>query len=261
MRQNDDFAPIHFYATAPYACSYLSDRTARSQVALTQAVETPARLPETELDPDLAAAYGMLVQLGFRRSGTFIYRPHCDDCQACVPVRLPVERFTPDRAQRRVMRHNANVIAHDCSPIFREEHFQLYRLYLGARHPNSGMDNDSREQYQQFLLQSPVDTFLVEFRESGILRMVSVVDRLEDGFSSVYTFYDPGLPRASLGTYGVLWQIEACRQLHLPYLYLGYWIAESRKMAYKIRFRPIEGYRHGQWQEMIKPGESDKFTR
>jgi arginine-tRNA-protein transferase len=253
MRQNDDFAPIHFYATAPYACSYLPERTARSQVALTKAIETPAKPPETELDPDLAAAYGtLLVRFGFRRSGTFIYRPHCDDCQACVPVRLPVERFAPDRGQRRAMKRHSGLIASDCSPIFREEHFQLYRLYLRARHPHCGMDDESREQYQQFLLQSPVDTFLIEFRESGILRMVSVIDRLDDGLSSVYTFYDPALPRASLGTYGVLWQIEACRQLRLPYLYLGYWIAESRKMAYKIRFRPIEGYRQGWWQE-LKP--------
>ncbi|MCL2162375.1 MAG: arginyltransferase [Betaproteobacteria bacterium] len=258
MRQNDNFSPIHFYATAPYSCSYLPERTARSQVALTKVVETPGLPPETDLNPDLAIAYGsLLVQHGFRRSGTFIYRPHCDDCHACVPVRLPVERFIPDRAQRRAIQRHAGLAVHVCPPVYSEEHFLLYQRYLHTRHPLGGMDEDSREQYQQFLLQSPIETFFVEFRESRILRMVCVIDKLKDGLSSVYTFFDPDLPRASLGTYAVLWQIDACRQARLPYLYLGYWIRESRKMAYKTRFRPIEGYREGYWREIevVEPGE------
>ncbi|MDR3213789.1 MAG: arginyltransferase [Azoarcus sp.] len=254
MRHNDNFAPIHFYATAPYVCSYLPEHTARSQVALTKIVEKPSEVPEASHDADLAAAYGVLVRHGFRRSGTFVYRPHCDECRACVPVRLPVQRFVPNRGQRRAMQRHANLSAHNCPPIFQEEHFLLYQRYLLSRHPRGGMDGDNREQYQQFLLQSPVDTFLVEFRDGETLRMVSVIDRLEDGFSSVYTFYDPDLPRASLGTYGILWQIEACRQLRLPNLYLGYWIAESRKMAYKIRFRPIEGFREGRWRNLEPNG-------
>jgi len=250
MRQNDNFSPIHFYATAPYTCSYLPERTARSQVALTKVIETPAP-PETDLNPDLAAAYSaLLVQHGFRRSGTFIYRPHCDDCRACVPVRLPVEHFVPDRSQRRAMQRHSGLAVRIRPPVFREEHFLLYQRYLHVRHPHGGMDEDSREQYQQFLLQSPVETSFVEFRESGDLRMICVIDKLEDGFSSVYTFFDPELPHASLGTYAVLWQIEACRQACLPYLYLGYWIRESRKMAYKTHFRPIEGYREGVWREI-----------
>jgi len=251
MRQNDNFSPIHFYATAPYSCSYLPERTARSQVALAKVVEMPGPAPETDLNPDLAAAYSaLLVQHGFRRSGTFIYRPHCDDCHACVPVRLPVERFIPDRSQRRAIQRHADLDVRVRSPVFSEEHFLLYQRYLRTRHPQGGMDEDSREQYQQFLLQSPVETSFVEFREGGVLRMICVMDRLEDGFSSVYTFFDPTVPRASFGTYAVLWQIEACRQARLPYLYLGYWIRESPKMAYKIRFRPIEGYWRGIWREI-----------
>ncbi|MDR2014957.1 MAG: arginyltransferase [Azoarcus sp.] len=255
MRQHDNFSPIHFYATAPYTCSYLPERTARSQVALAKVIETPGPLPETDLNTDLGAAYSaLLVQHGFRRSGTFIYRPHCDDCHACVPVRLPVERFIPDRSQRRAMRCHADLVTRVRPPAYSEEHFLLYQRYLRARHPQGGMDEDSREQYQQFLLQSPVETFFVEFRSGNALRMVCVIDRLDDGFSSVYTFFDPGLPHASLGTYAVLWQIEACRQARLPRLYLGYWIGESHKMAYKARFRPIECYREGYWRE-IEPGE------
>jgi arginine-tRNA-protein transferase len=253
MRQNDNFSPIRFYATAPYSCSYLPERTARSQVALARVVEAPGPLPETDLNPDLGAAYSaLLVQHGFRRSGTFIYRPHCDDCHACVPVRLPVERFVPDRSQRRARQRHAGLDARVCPHEFSEEHFLLYQRYLRARHPQGGMDEGSREQYQMFLLQSPVETSFVEFREGDALRMVCVIDSLEDGLSSVYTFYDPELPHASLGTYAVLWQIEACRQAGLPYLYLGYWIGESPKMAYKTRFRPIEGYWVGHWR-VIEP--------
>ncbi len=109
------------------------------------------------------------------------------------------------------------------------------------------MDQDSREQYQHFLLHSNVATELFEFREGGALRMVSLVDHLRDGLSSVYAFFDPGVRGTSFGTYNVLWQIERCRALGLPYLYLGYWIAESRKMAYKASFRPAEGFNAGHW--------------
>jgi arginine-tRNA-protein transferase len=122
--------------------------------------------------------------------------------------------------------------------------------YQARRHAGGGMDQDSREQYRHFLLQSNVDSQLVEFRENSELRMVSIVDRLQDGLSSVYTFFDPDIPGASYGTYNILWQIELCRKLDLPYLYLGYWIAHSRKMAYKIRFQPMEGLFEGRWRPL-----------
>lgn len=236
MQKDYPYALLQFYATAPYDCSYLPDRQARSQVA------TPGHLIDTPI-------YSELVRSGFRRSGVFTYRPHCDTCHACVPVRIPCQSFHPSRSQRRAwLRHGTLEVA-EYPLAFFEDHYQLYQRYQASRHAGGGMDQDNREQYAQFLLQSHVDSRLVAFREQGHLRMVCVIDRLTDGLSSVYTFYDPDV-RGSFGTFGVMWQVEACRHLGLPYLYLGYWIRESRKMAYKGRFHPLEGRVGGVWKPL-----------
>jgi len=210
-------AVLQFYVTAPYPCSYLPGRMARSQVA------TPSHLIGTEL-------YADLVRLGFRRSGIFTYRPYCDHCRACVPVRVPVEEFRASRSQRRAQaRHEG--LQHAVTGLrFRVEHYSLYLRYQASRHSGGGMDQDSRDQ--------------------GKLMMVSIVDQLSDGLSSVYTFYDPDSASASFGTYNILWQIEQCRRASLPYLYLGYWIKDSRKMSYKAHFQPIEGFIDGSWRRL-----------
>jgi len=253
LLNDSPLSALHYYLTAPYPCSYLAQKLARSQVA------TPSFL----INP---AVYSELVRHGFRRSGTFTYRPRCDSCRACVPLRVPVQQFTPNRSQRRAWTQHRDLVATLHPLRDKPEYYDLYRRYQSGRHRDGGMDNDDHESYRNFLLQSHVETVLVEFREpvdparhdfvdterdeAGILRMVSVIDVLDDGLSAVYTFYEPDLPRARFGVYNVLWQIELCRKLDLKYVYLGYWIEACRKMSYKTQYQPAQGLLKGIWRKL-----------
>ena len=237
---------LQFYATAPYPCSYLPGKTARSQVA------TPSHLIHADL-------YGELVNAGFRRSGLYTYRPYCDECNACTATRIPVKHFVTNRSQKRSWKKHAGLDVRVLNLGYQEEHFQLYQHYQNERHAGGDMDQDDQNQYMQFLLQSRVNSRIIEFRDGpndtdpGHLRMVSMIDILDQGISSVYTFFDTSNTSASYGSFSILWQIQQALELDLPYLYLGYYIQNSEKMSYKAKFQPIEGLVNDHWQPIIGP--------
>lgn len=244
---NDAFCcSLSLYQTQPYACSYLQGRDACSQVVV------PAHLVDTPV-------YSKLIHQGFRRSGLLTYRPYCDGCSACRPLRIPVAAFNARRSQKRVWQRLTGVLQVRVMKLhFFKEHYQLYQRYQEKRHAGGGMDHDNQEQYEQFLLHSHVNAFLVEYRlppcegqERGALKMVSVMDMLHDGLSAVYTFFDPDDGKAGYGTYGVLWQIQYAKMLMLPYVYLGYWVQACSKMAYKTRFQPHEVLTEQGWVKGI----------
>ncbi|MDO5654037.1 MAG: arginyltransferase [Brachymonas sp.] len=225
---------LRLFVTPNYACNYLPDQQARSQVVA----------------PDSAGGsgvYGQLLEKGFRRSGQVVYRPWCDQCQACVPIRVPVKNFRPNRSQRRCWQRNSGLQVALRPLVFDAEHYALYRAYQHARHTGGSMDNDSEQEYRDFILGTGVDSALVEFRADGALKMVALVDFVPQALSAVYTFYADE-PAASFGTYGVLWQIAHAQRLGLSHVYLGYWIGASDKMNYKNRFQPCEILRGGRWQ-------------
>lgn len=228
------------FLSMPHPCSYLPGRT-----ATTLFVD-----PRFTLDGE---KFGRFMQLGWRRSGDLVYRPHCHDCSACVPVRIPAARFAPRRGQRRVWARNQDLRIEPRRPAFDAEHFALYQRYQRSRHPGGGMDEADPHKYLEFLVGRHVPTLFYEMRLDGRLVAVAVVDHLPDGLSAVYTFYDPDAKARALGVHSVLWQVGEVRRRGLDYLYLGYWIRASAKMAYKTNFRPLEAYQGGCWLTLDSP--------
>ncbi len=229
---------LQFYVTTPYRCGYLENKAAQSLIA------TPQYLVD-------AKTYDSLIGMGFRRSGKFVYRPHCESCNACIPVRLPVADAQPNRSQKRAYKQHQHLSVSVLPLEFHQDHFKLYCDYQVARHDGSH-ERETEEQYRSFLIQSNVESRLVEFRENGILKMISVVDFIRDGISAVYTFYETSDKTSSYGTFNIMWLSAWCKELGLPYLYLGYWIAASQKMAYKEKFKPLQALIDGHWQNLSK---------
>ena len=224
-----------FFATAAVPCPYVPGRAERKLI-----VELTGRAA--------ASFYDDLSRAGFRRSHRFAYRPACRACSACVPVRIAVARFVHTRSTRRVRNANDRLVGRLLRPRATLEQFRLFAAYQSAQQRDSDMATMTYAEYRNMVEDSAVRTALAEFREpGGALVAVSLIDRLDDGISAVYTFYDPAQPRRSLGTWCVLWLVEHCRQQGLRYVYLGYWIAESSKMAYKARYPALERLVAGSW--------------
>jgi len=225
---------LHFFASMPHHCGYLDGKNSTSVFA-------------DPNGPMSSTLYGQLIAIGFRRSGNHVYRPHCSDCNACIAARVLVDDFQPKRTQRRTWQQNSDITVSCVPTAFRSEHFELYQRYVKQRHSGGGMDDPEPQRYFSFIDSTWCDTLLYEFRLKGKLVGIAITDQVKQGLSAFYTFFDPGLPERSLGKYAILWQIEQAKQLNLPYLYLGYWIAESKKMNYKTQYRPLQLLQHGKW--------------
>jgi arginyl-tRNA--protein-N-Asp/Glu arginylyltransferase len=232
-----DLSTLKLFATQPHPCSYIA-----GEQATTVFVD-----PEANIDVDL---YSQLSLLGFRRSGAHLYRPQCANCQACVSCRIPTALFKQNRSQRRCWQKNQDLTIATVNRIDTKEHYNLYANYIEGRHQDGDMYPPSEEQYKAFLTSEWNATQYLEFRIDERLICVSVCDRLEDGLSAVYTFYDAGLNERSLGKFAILAQIEKAKQLGLNYVYLGYWIKQCEKMNYKIQYRPLELLINRRWMRL-----------
>jgi arginine-tRNA-protein transferase len=230
--------PQFFYTTAPLPCPYLPGRTERKIVT---------ELSGTEAE----ALHERLSRAGFRRSHNIAYAPVCPGCQACVPIRVVSEDFAPDRTQRRILRANADLTISEMPARATAEQFTLFQRYQKTRHADGDMAAMGYYDYRAMIEDTPISTGILEFRDArDRLLGACLTDWLADGLSAVYSFFDTEEDKRSLGTFAVLWLIGRARSLGLPHVYLGYWVPESRKMAYKARFRPSEVLMGGAWHRL-----------
>ena len=245
MRHTLPLAP-QFYVTAPQPCPYLEGRMERKLF--------------TALQGDHAETLNdSLSHQGFRRSQNVLYRPSCSDCAACLSARIDVSKFTPSKSQKRTIRRNAHLTRQATSPWATEDQFALFRRYLDHRHADGGMADMDVFEFAAMIEETPIRSRVVEYTDSdsGQLIGVTLTDVLSDGLSMVYSFFEPDLPRQSLGTYLILDHIEIAREAGLPYVYLGYWVPGSPKMGYKARFAGLEVYFGGRWQTIGDPERFD----
>lgn len=225
---------LKVFVTHAHTCSYLE-----GEQATTMFVD-----PETNVSP---AMYTQLTEMGFRRSGNHVYRPHCDSCKACIPARVPVEQFSRKRSQQRIWNRNRDLQVSEVASIDTDQHYALFERYISERHRDGDMYPASRDQYRSFLCEGIGHNRYFCFYDQQQLAAVAVTDGLDNALSAIYTFFDPDQQQRSLGVYGILWQIEQARTLGFTHLYLGYWIKDCRKMSYKTDYRPLELYINRQW--------------
>ncbi len=217
-----------FASTELQPCPYLDGRDERRLFTLLHGADADRR-------------HEVLMQAGFRRSQNVVYRPVCPHCRACRSVRIPVAGFCPGRSLKRVARRNADLVDRVVEPHFSEEHYRLFRSYIESRHGEGGMADMDRGSFRRMVEGSPVSTRLLEVRDGdGRLVAASLTDQVESGLSGVYKYFRPDAAPRSLGTLVILRHVRTAAERGLPYVYLGYWIEGSPKMAYKARFRPLE---------------------
>jgi len=241
MKHNAIHGTRFFFATSPLPCPYLPGRVEQRVV-----MELAGR--------DAADLHDSLSMAGFRRSHSVAYTPACPDCQACVAVRVVVDEFRPSQSQRRVMRLNSDLAARELDPVISDEQYALFTRYQGGRHSAGDMAKMDYLDYQALVEETPVDTLMVEFRDpNGVLVGACLTDRVGNGLSAVYSFFDPAQQRRSLGNFIILWLIGRAREEGLDYAYLGFWIADCAKMSYKARFQPLEGYTPDGWAPITGP--------
>lgn len=227
---------IKLYLSTAHPCSYLDDEMAHTAF----------------IDPQIDMSmllYSALAQQGFRRSGRMVYRQHCEDCKQCLSVRIPVDAFKSRRIHRRVLKANSDISIQEETVSDDPELYKLYQRYTAARHEDGEMKNSTLEEYLNFLTTSWSDTRFMVMRLHGNPVGVAVTDVLHDGLSAVYTFFDPDMPKRSLGTFGILQQIELAKTYGLPYLYLGFWVRDCQKMSYKTDYRPLQIYSEDRWKQ------------
>jgi len=225
----------YFFTTAPLPCPYLPDRMERRVV--------------TELiGRDVMDLHNALSLTGFRRSHSVAYAPACTGCRACIPIRIDCLNFAPSRTQRRIEKMNKELLALECEPVATLEQYDLFKGYQDGRHSHGEMSKMEFDDYQSLVEDTPIESSIIEFRDTeGTLKAVCLVDRIINGLSAVYSFYDPELNRNSLGTYMVLWLIAHSRAQGLNYVYMGFWVSACSKMSYKSSFQPVEVYHEGHW--------------
>jgi len=234
-----------FYVTAPQPCPYLDGRIERKLFTALQGEHAVL------LNDALSAQ-------GFRRSQNVLYRPSCADCQACMSVRIRVADFQPSKSQKRIVKRAKALERLPSTPWATEPQFDLFKRYLESRHADGGMADMDVFEFAAMVEETPIRSRVVEYYNSGSRRSedlaaVCLTDLLQDGLSMVYSFFDPDLEKMSLGTFMILDHIEIAREAGLPYVYLGYWVPDSPKMAYKAKFTPLEVFRNGMWSELVDP--------
>lgn len=228
----------HFFTTTPLPCPYIEGRVER-------------RLVTELVGPESSLLHDILTLSGFRRSHSIVYAPVCQNCQACIPVRIPTKRFKPGKTQRRLWKHNSDLTVHERPAQATKEQFDLFHTYLLRRHGEGDMAMMEEEDYETMVSDSPVDTAIFEFRDpQGTLLAACLTDSVRGGYSAVYSFYAPDIGKRSLGTYMIMWLVEHAKSQNLDYVYLGFWIRDSRKMAYKALFHPLESYYNGKWCDL-----------